>query len=95
MSGACFRRWGSGRGRNPAGKHVRQRDGDLELAGAPGLSARHLRQGPLLAPVSTVQPMSARCKHLPLASARSRVSAEDRRRPLLTVGDRQAEGNVT
>jgi hypothetical protein len=39
MSGACFRRWGSGRGRNPAGKHVPYRDGDLELAGAPGLSA--------------------------------------------------------
>ena len=31
MSGACFRRWGSGRGRYPAGKHVPQRDGDLKL----------------------------------------------------------------
>jgi hypothetical protein len=50
---------------------------------------------PLLAPVSTVQPMSARCKHRRFASARSPVSAEDRRRPLLTVGVRQAEDNVT
>ena len=46
--------------------------------------------GPLLAPVSTVQPMSARCKHRPFASARSRVSAEDRRRPLLSAADRPA-----
>ena len=42
MSGACFGRWGSGRGRNPAGKHVPYRDGDLELADASGHSARHL-----------------------------------------------------
>ena len=35
---------GSGRGRNPAGKHVPYRDGDLELAGASGRSARHLRR---------------------------------------------------
>jgi hypothetical protein len=89
MSGDCFRRWGSGRGRNPAGKHIPYRDGDLELAGAPGRSARHLRR-PLLAPVSTVQPMSARRKHRPLASARSRVSAEDRRRPLLSATDHPA-----
>ena len=47
--------------------------------------------GPLLAPESTVQPMSAGCKHRPLASGRSRVSAEDRRRPLLSVTDHPAQ----
>lgn len=47
--------------------------------------------GPLLAPVSTLQPMSARCKHRPLASARSRVSAEDRRRPLLSATGHPAQ----
>lgn len=51
--------------------------------------------GPLLAPVSTVQPVSARCKHRPLASARTPVSAEDRRRPLPTVSDRRAEDDMT
>ena len=43
--------------------------------------------GSLLAPVSTVQPMSARCKHRRLASPRSRESAGDRRRPLLSTRD--------
>ena len=43
--------------------------------------------GPLLVPVPTVQSIPVRCKHRPLASARSRVSVEDRRRPLLTVSD--------
>ena len=35
MSGACFRRWGSGRGRNPAGKHIPFRDGDLDSLPVP------------------------------------------------------------
>ena len=43
--------------------------------------------GPLLAPVSTVQPRSGRCKCRPLVSARLRVSAEDRRRPLPSATD--------
>ena len=90
MSGACFRRWGSGRGRNPEGKHVPYRTAILNLPVPLGFQPGTFG-GPLLAPVSTVQPVSARCKHRPLASARSSVSAEDRRRPLLTVGDRQAK----
>ena len=48
-----------------------------------------------LAPVSTVQPIPARGKHRQHVSARSRVSAGDRRRPLLTVGDHHVGNNVT
>jgi hypothetical protein len=94
MSGACFRRWGSGRGCNPAGEHVPYRNGDLDLP-VPVDVQPGTFGGPLLATVSTVQPMSAICKHRPLASARSRVSAEGRRRPLLSSKDHSAGSNVT
>jgi len=46
--------------------------------------------GPLLAPVSTVQSMSAICKHRPLASATSPSSAIGRRRPLPSATDHPA-----
>jgi hypothetical protein len=49
MSGACLRRWGSGRGRNPASKHVQYRDGDLELPVPLGIQPGTFG-GPLVAP---------------------------------------------
>ena len=94
MSGACFRRWGSGRGRTPQVSTSHTGTAILNLPVPLGFQPGTFG-GPLLAPVSTVQPASARCKHRPLASARSPVSAEDRRRPLLTVCDRQTEDDVT
>ena len=81
MSGACFRRWGSGRGRYPAGKHVPQRDGDLELAGASGLSARHLRR---LSPGSGIH-CAADVRQMQTPAARVAQVARVRRRPQASI----------
>ena len=81
MSGACFRRWGSGRGRYPAGKHVPQRDGDLELAGASGLSARHLRR---LSPGSGIH-CAADVRQMQTPGARVAQVARVRRRPQASI----------
>jgi len=89
MSGACFRRWGSGRGRNPAAKHIPFRDGDLDslpvlLGVQPGTFG-----GPLLAPVPTVQPKSARCKHRPRVDGHP-MCLKRPWRPLLSANDHPA-----
>ena len=85
VSGACLRRWGELDGeRNPAGdrsSHPR-RNGDLDLAGAPGRSARHLRR---LSP-RLRYPLCSRCP--PDANTvRVRVDqvASVRRRPQASV----------
>jgi hypothetical protein len=80
MSGACFRRWGSGRDETPQVSTSHSGTAILNLPVSLG-SQPGTFGGPFLAPVSTVQPMSARCKHRPLASARSRVSAEEAASP--------------
>ena len=87
MCGPGFRRLGEWTGTKPAARHVLYRDGDLELCRCSWAFGPGTFGGPLLAPVSTAQPRSARCKRRPLVSARSRVSAEDRRRPLLSARD--------
>jgi hypothetical protein len=93
MSGVCFRRWGVDGDETPRISTSHTGTAILNLPVPLGFQPGTFG-GPFLAPVPTVQPMSARCKHRPFASAMSRVSAEDRRRPLLSATGHPARKNV-
>jgi hypothetical protein len=82
MSGACFRRWGSGRDETPWVSTSQTGTAILNLPVPLGVQPGTIG-GPLLALVFTVQPIPARRKYRPLASA-------SRECPYKTAGVRTA-----
>jgi hypothetical protein len=94
MSGACYRRWRVNGDETPrvSTSHTGTAilNSPVPLGVQPGTFG-----GLLLAPVSTVQPIRARRKYRPLVSGRSRVSAEDRRCPILSATDHPARKDMT
>jgi len=68
MSGACFRRWGVDGDETPRVSTSHTGTAILKSPVPLGIQPGTIG-GPLLAPVSTVQPIPARRKHRPLASA--------------------------
>jgi hypothetical protein len=78
---------GSGGDETPRVSTSHIRDGDLEIAGALGIQPGTFG-GPVLAPVSTVQPILAGSKHRPFVSAMSECplkTAGVHYRPLQTI----------
>jgi hypothetical protein len=79
--GHLLQAMGEWTGTKPAGKHVSYRNGDLELACASGLSARHLRRP---SPGSGIH-CAADARHMQTPAARAGQVASVRRRPQTSV----------